>query len=90
MNEMIDGEECREEMLKKAPQEEASGKIGNHDAKILSFQEKIDQTEDQIHDLEVIMVDRQEDGKSLTTRRAGYQRTDRSEAQVYPRMTGEH
>lgn len=91
MNEMLDAEERREEMLQKTPQEQSGGKIGQHDAKILSFQEKIDQAEEQIHDLEVIMVDRQEDSKVLTTRRGdGYQRTARSEAQAYPRMTGEH
>ena len=70
MNEMLDAEERREEMLQKTPQEQSGGKIGQHDAKILSFQEKIDQAEEQIHDLEVIMVHRQEDSKVLTTRRA--------------------
>jgi hypothetical protein len=70
MNEMLDTEDRREEMLQKVPQEQAGGKIGQHDAKIQSFQERIDQAEEQIHDLEVIMVDLQEDGKDLTTRRA--------------------
>jgi hypothetical protein len=70
MNEMLDVEERREEMFRKGPQEQVGGKIGKHDVKILSFQEKIDQTEEQIHDLEVITVDLQEDGKALTTRRA--------------------
>jgi hypothetical protein len=70
MNEMLDTEDRREEMLQKVPQEQAGGKIGQHDAKIQNFQERIDQAEEQIHDLEVIMVDRQEDGKAMTTRRS--------------------
>ena len=70
MNDMFEAEDRRDEMYKKAAHEPAGGKIGQHDAKIQSFQERIDQAEEQIHDLEVIMVDHQEDGKALTTRRA--------------------
>ncbi len=70
MNDMLEEEDRHDDMLKKAAHEQAGGKIGQYDAKIQSFQERIDQTEEQIHDLEVIMVDRQEDGKALTTRRA--------------------
>jgi hypothetical protein len=70
MNDMLQEEDRHDDMLKKAAHEQAGGKIGQHDAKIQSFQERIDQAEEQIHDLEVIMVDRQEDGKALTTRRA--------------------
>ena len=70
MNDMFEAEDRRDEILKKAAHEPAGSKIGQHDAKIQSFQERIDQVEEQIHDLEVIMVDRQEDGKALTTRRA--------------------
>ena len=70
MNDMLEEEDRRDDMPNKAAHEQAGGKIGQLDAKIQSFQERIDQAEEQIHDLEVIMVDRQEDGKALTTRRA--------------------
>ena len=69
MNEMLDLEDRRDNILNKSPQLQASDKIGKHDAKILGFQEKIDKSEEEIQDLEVIMVDRQEHGQTLTTRR---------------------
>ena len=69
MNDMLESEERRDDMFNNASQEQADGKIGQHDAKIQSFQERIDKAEELIHDLEVIIVDRQEDDKALTTRR---------------------
>ena len=64
MNEMIDLDDRRDNILNKSPQVQASDKIGKHDVKILGFQEKIDKAEEDIHDLELIMVDRQEHGQT--------------------------
>ncbi len=48
MNDMLEEEDRHDDMLKKAAHEQAGGKIGQHDAKIQSFQERIDQAEEQI------------------------------------------
>ena len=70
MNEMLDLEDRRDNIRNQSSHLQTSDEIGKHDDKILGFQDKIDKAEEEIHDLEVIMVDRQEHGQSLIARRA--------------------
>ena len=70
MNEILDLEDRRDNIRDQSSHLQTSDKIGKHDTKILGFQDKIDKAEEEIHDLEVIMVDRQEHGQGLTVRRA--------------------
>ncbi len=49
MIKMVDLDDRRDDILKKVPHHQTFDKIGNHDVKILGFQEKIDKTEEEIN-----------------------------------------